>query len=69
MSKHPDSHIEQTSAIVAELERAGLLTVTTREDGEPVYTLTPEGEQVGRQMAMTDGDGQDALLDGGPSGS
>jgi len=40
MSKHPDAHIAETDEIAAELERAGLLTVTTREDGEPMYTLT-----------------------------
>ena len=43
MTKHPDEHIAETDAIVAELERAGLITVTQREDGEPVYTLTAAG--------------------------
>jgi len=63
MSRHPDSHIAETNEIVAELEAAGLVTVTQREDGEPVYTLTPAGEQVANQMAMSDENGAAALLD------
>jgi len=53
MSRHPDAHIAETNEIVAELEAAGLVTVTQRADGEPVYTLTPAGEQVANQMALT----------------
>jgi hypothetical protein len=62
MSKHPD-------ALAAELEAAGLLTVTTRDDGEVIYALTPDGERVARQMAMSDD--PDGVLDAllvGPSG-
>jgi hypothetical protein len=32
-----------------------------RRGGQQVTRLTPQGEQVARQLAMTDGDGQDAL--------
>ena len=63
MSEHPGSHIAETNALAAELERAGLLTVTTRADGEPIYTLTPQGEMVARQMALSDEDGAAELLD------
>ncbi len=62
--RHVTDHIAETDAIVAELERAGLITVTQREDGEPIYTLTPEGGQVSRQLAMTDDAGQGALMAG-----
>ncbi len=58
-----DEHFAKTDAIVAELERAGLLTIATREDGEPVYMLTPEGERVARQLAMTDDAGQGDLME------
>jgi len=30
---HAEAHIAETNAIVAELERAGLVTVTQRKDG------------------------------------
>ena len=69
MSRHDDAHIAETDVLAAELERAGLLTVTTRQDGEPIYTLTPKGAQLARQLALSDDpDGLlDALLEGGPS--
>ena len=35
MSRHDDAHIAETDALADELGRAGLLTVTTRQDGEP----------------------------------
>lgn len=32
------------------------------EDGKQPMRLTPEGEKVARQLAMSDGDGRDALI-------
>lgn len=58
-----DLRIEETNAIVAELERAGLVTVPPREDGEPVYTLTSKGIQVANQMSLSDEDEAAVLLD------
>ena len=58
-----DPRIAETDAIVAELERTGLLTVTTCDDGEPVYKLTSKGEQVSWQMANGDEDDALVLLD------
>jgi hypothetical protein len=40
-------------AIVAELVAAGLVTVGTNAHGAETWTLTPAGEQVANQMAMT----------------
>ena len=48
-------------AIIAELERAALVTVT-EADGQAIVSLTAGGEQLARQMAMS-GD------EDGPSGS
>jgi hypothetical protein len=44
----------------AELEAAGILTVTTEPDGTVTYALTREGKAIGRQLAMTQG--EDARL-------
>ena len=44
----------------AELEAAGILTVTTEADGTVTYVLTREGQAIGRQLAMTQG--EDARL-------
>lgn len=52
----------ETDAIVAELEKAGLIETTVREDGRTAYTLTAQGERVARQMAMA-GDEKGVLLD------
>jgi hypothetical protein len=60
MSRHPDAHIAETDAIAAELEAAGILTVTTEADGTVTYALTREGKAIGRQLAMTQG--EDARL-------
>ncbi len=58
-------------AIAAELEAAGILTVTTDPDGTVIYALTREGKAIGRQLAMTQGeDGRltimNELLDANP---
>jgi hypothetical protein len=45
-------HDAETDAIVAELEKAGLVEVTTDEQGREVWTLTAEGERVGNMLAM-----------------
>ena len=37
---------------MAELEKAGLVEVTTDEQGREVWTLTAEGERVGNMLAM-----------------
>ena len=52
----------QYDALVAELTQAGLVEEYTTEDGQPGVRLTPEGEKVARQLAMTDEAGQDALM-------
>jgi hypothetical protein len=56
----PDAHDAEMDAIAAELEAAGILTVTT-DDGTVTYALTREGKAIGRQLAMTQG--EDARLD------
>jgi hypothetical protein len=53
-------HDAETDAIVAELEAAGILAVTTEADGTVTYALTREGKAIGRQLAMTQG--EDARL-------
>jgi hypothetical protein len=53
------------------LSDAGMVEAFTDEDGKPALRLTPDGEQVVRQMAMSDDPDWllDALLEGrGPSG-
>jgi hypothetical protein len=54
-------HDTEVDAIAAELEAAGILTVTTEPDGSVTYALTREGKAIGRQLAMTQG--EDARLD------
>ena len=49
-------------ALMEQLVTAGLLELFTDDDGDEAMRLTPEGEKVARQMAMTDDDGQDALI-------
>ena len=63
VSRHPDGHIEETNAIATELERAGLVGRYTNADGEPICRLTPQGEMVARQMAMSDESGAAEPLD------
>lgn len=53
-------HDAEMDAIPAELEAAGILTVTTADDGTVTYALTHEGKGIGRQLAMTQG--EDARL-------
>jgi len=53
-------HDAEMDAIAAELEAAGILTVTTERDGTVTYALSREGKAIGRQLAMTQG--EDARL-------
>jgi DNA-binding MarR family transcriptional regulator len=60
-------HDAETDAIVAELEKAGLVETFTNDEGKVAYRLTPKGAQLGRSMALA-GDKDtavvlDALLD------
>jgi hypothetical protein len=55
-----DDHDAEMDAIAAEFEAAGILTVTTEDDGTVIYALTREGKAIGRQLAMTQG--EDARL-------
>jgi hypothetical protein len=55
-----DDHDAELDAIAAELEAAGILTVTTEADGTVTYALTREGKAIGRRLAMTQG--EDARL-------
>jgi hypothetical protein len=57
MTEHHDAEMD---AIAAELEAAGILTVTTEDDGTVTYAPTREGKGIGRQLAMTQG--EDARL-------
>jgi hypothetical protein len=47
---------------VQQLVTAGLLELFTDDDGDEAMRLTPEGEKVARQLAMTDDDSQDTLM-------
>ena len=49
-------------AIVAELAAAGLLTIGHDAEGRETWTLTPAGEQVANQIAMSTEDDGVALL-------
>jgi hypothetical protein len=55
---------EEKSAIVAELEAAGLLATGFDADGGETWTLTHEGIQVAHQMAMSGEDGALELIAG-----
>ena len=46
------THDAETDAIVAELEKAGLVETFTNDEGNVAYRLTPKGAQLGRSMAM-----------------
>jgi hypothetical protein len=43
----------EVDAIVAELERAGLVTIGRDAEGRETWTLTPEGAAVARALAMS----------------
>ena len=49
--------------VVAQLRDAGLLTIGFDADGVETWTLTPEGAQVARQLAMGDEATLNAILD------
>jgi hypothetical protein len=57
-----DDRDTQLDAMVEQLVDAGLLETFTDDDGDEAMRLTPEGEKVARQMAMSDEGGQDALM-------
>jgi hypothetical protein len=57
----PDRDAE-TDATIAELERAGLLTIGHDVDGNETWTLTPAGKQVADQIAMSAEDDGVAML-------
>jgi hypothetical protein len=50
-------------AIVAQLRDAGLLTIGRDAEGQETWTLTAEGVQVARQLAMGDEATINAILD------
>jgi hypothetical protein len=50
-------------ALIAELAAAGLLTIGTDAEGQETWTLTPEGAQGARQLAMGDEATFNAILD------
>jgi DNA-binding MarR family transcriptional regulator len=64
----PVTHDAEMDAIVAELEKAGLVETFTSDQGKVPYRLTPKGAQLGRSMALAgDEDAAvvlDALLEG-----
>ena len=51
----------EVAEIVAELEKAGLVTVTTSEAGQETYTLTEQGVRLGRMFAMHGDDAAEVL--------
>jgi hypothetical protein len=57
----PD-HDAEIDAMMEQLVTAGLIEVFTDDGGDQAMRLTPEGERVARQLAMSDDDDQDALL-------
>lgn len=54
-------------ALVEQLATAGLPESNTDDDGDEAMCLTPEGEKVTRQLAISDEGEQDAA-DGGAAG-
>jgi len=46
------------------VQAAGLVEVYTDDDGDEAMRLSPEGEKVARELAMTDDDGADAPIKG-----
>jgi hypothetical protein len=57
------AHDPEFDAIVAELERAGFVTIGTDAEGEETWTLTPTGEQIALQLSMSSEDDAAALLE------
>ena len=55
-------HDAELDAILEGAEKAGIVEVYIDDEGQQIMRLTPKGEQVARQLAMTDEDGQDALM-------
>ena len=51
----------EVDAIVAELERAGLVTLGVDAEGRETWTMTAEGAALARQLAMN-GDAGAAVL-------
>jgi hypothetical protein len=49
---HDPTHDAETDAIVAELEKVGLVEVTIDDQGGEMWTLISEGERVGNMLAM-----------------
>jgi hypothetical protein len=63
MDPGPRPTDDEMDGIVQELEAAGLLTIGFDADGGETWTLTPEGAQVARQLAMGDEATFNAILD------
>lgn len=58
-------HDAEMDALAEQLRAAGLLTISTDAQSGTVYTLTPEGERMAQQPAMSgDESPLDALLGG-----
>jgi hypothetical protein len=56
-------HDAEMDAMMEQLVTAGLLETFTDDDGDEAMRLTPDGEKVARQLAMSDEDGlMEALL-------
>jgi hypothetical protein len=55
-------HDAETNAIVAELEKAGLVETLTNDEGKVAYRLTTKGAQDGRSMALAGDDTGAALV-------
>jgi hypothetical protein len=49
-------------ALVQQLVEAGPIETYTDDDGDEAMRLTPEGDRVARQLAMSDDNDQDALI-------
>ena len=59
---HPLDLDSETEAILDAAEAAGLVEAYIDDEGRQVMRLTPVGERVARQLAMTDEAGQDDLV-------
>ena len=56
-------HEPDVQATIDMLVEVGMVEEYVHEDGKPALRLTPKGERVARQLAMTDEDGAAVLLD------
>jgi DNA-binding MarR family transcriptional regulator len=56
-------HDAETDAIVAELEKAGLVETFTDDEGKVAYRLTLKGAQLGRSMASAGDEDAGAMLE------